>query len=135
MLFRRSEMEHSEDEHQLNLADSLMQSKSPSLDVNNLLVGSEVWFVEVVGLQNWRIDPRKAVNHVYNKDLHLVFKDKESHKGYSWERCKSDKVKRRLQHLYVPLFQVSAMPKDRYVCEILMHCCLKGSILHEHKLG
>ena len=28
------------------------------------------WVVE------WEIDPRKDINHVYNKDLHLLFKDK-----------------------------------------------------------
>ena len=96
-----------------------MQSKSSSLDVNNLLVGSEAWFAEVVGLQNWGIDPRKDVNHVYNKDLYLLFEDKVSYKGYSCERCKSEKVKRRLQQLYLRLFQVLTMPKDGYVCESL----------------
>ena len=43
-------MEHSEDEHHLDLVDSLAQSKSSLPDVNNLVVGSETWFVEVVGL-------------------------------------------------------------------------------------
>ena len=90
-------MKQFEDEHHLDLADSLVQSKSSLPDVNNLVVESEAWFAEVVGLQNWRIDPKKDVNHVYNKDLHLLFEDKVSHKGYSWERCKSEKVKRRLQ--------------------------------------
>ena len=52
MQFRLSEMEQSEDEHHLDLADSLVQSKSSSPDVNNLVVGSEAWFAEVVGLQN-----------------------------------------------------------------------------------
>ena len=76
-------MEHSEDEHHLNIVESLTQSKSSSPDVNNLVVGSEAWFAQVVGLQNWGIDPRKDVNHVYNKDLQLLFEDKVSHKGYS----------------------------------------------------
>ena len=110
-------MEHSEDEHQLDLAESLVQSKSPLLDLNDLLVGNEAWFAEVVGLQKWGINPQKDVNHVYNKDLHLLFKDKVSYKGYSWERCKSEKVKRRLQQLYPSMFQVPTMPKDGYVCE------------------
>ena len=79
----RSEMEHSEDEHHLDIVESLTQSKSSSPEVNNLVVGSEAWFAEVVGLQNWGIDPRKDVNHVYNKDLQLLFEDKVSHKGYS----------------------------------------------------
>ena len=35
-------MEHSEDEHHLDLVDSLMQSKSSSPDVNNLVVESGV---------------------------------------------------------------------------------------------
>ena len=61
----------------------MVQSKSSSPDVNNLVVGSEAWFAEVVGLQNWGIDPQKDVNHIYNKDLHLLFEDKVSHKGYS----------------------------------------------------
>ena len=97
MLFCRSEIEQSEDKHQLDLAKSLVQSKSLSLDINDLLVESEAWFGKVVGLQNWRIDSRKDVDHVYNKDLYLLFEDKVSYKGYSWERCKSEKVKRRLQ--------------------------------------
>ena len=97
-------MEQSKDEHHLDLVDSLVQSKSSSPDVNNLVVGSEAWFAEVVGLQNWGIDPWKDVNHVYNEDLHLLFEDKMSHKGYSWERCKLEKVKRKLQQLYLPLF-------------------------------
>ena len=97
-------MEHSEDDYHLEFVDSLMQSKSSSPDVNNLVVGSEAWFAEVVGLQNWGIDPWKDVNHVYNKDLQLLFENKVSHKGYSWERCKFEKVKRRLQQLYPPLF-------------------------------
>ena len=54
------------------------------------------------------------MNHVYNKDLHMLFEDKVSHKGYAWERCKSEKVKNRMEQLYRPLFQVSTMPKDGY---------------------
>ena len=43
-------MEQSEDEDHLDLTESLVQSKSSLPDVNNLVVGSKVWFAEVVGL-------------------------------------------------------------------------------------
>ena len=122
-------MEHSEDEHHLDIVESLTQSKSSSPDVNNLVMGSKAWFAEVVGLQNWGIDPQKDVNHVYNKDLQLLFEDKVSHKGYSWKRCKSDKVKRRLEQLYLPLFQAWTMLKDGYVCESLTRAVV-SEVLH-----
>ena len=80
-------------------------------------MGSEVWFEQVVGLQNWGIDPRKDVNHDYNKDLQLLFQDKVSHKGYSWESYKSKKVENMMEQFYKPLFPIPAMPKDGYVSE------------------
>ena len=64
MLFCESKMEHSSHKQQLDLAEFVAQSKSQLLDVNDLFVGSQVWFTEVVGLQNWGIDSRKDVNHV-----------------------------------------------------------------------
>ena len=57
------------------------------------------------------------MNHMYNKDLYMLREDKILHKGYSWKRCKSEKVKKRMEQLYRLLFQVPAMPKDKYVCE------------------
>ena len=47
-----SQMEHLEEEEQLDVEKSVAQSKSQLLEVDNFVVESEVWFVEVVGLQN-----------------------------------------------------------------------------------
>ena len=70
-----------------------------------------------MGLPNWGLDPRKDVNHVSNKDLLVLFEDKVSHKGYSWKQYKSSSVKKRMEELYKPLFQVNSIPKDGYMCE------------------
>ena len=44
--------------------------ETPTEDVSKIpKIGSEDWFREVVGLQNWRIDPLKDINHVINQDL------------------------------------------------------------------
>ena len=39
-------------------------------------MGSEAWFLKVVGLQNWSIDPRKDMNHINKKDLQMLFEDR-----------------------------------------------------------
>ena len=96
------------------------------LDGQDLLMESEAWFGQVVGLQNWSIDPRKDVNHVYNKDLLLLFQDKVSHKGYSWKSYKFEKVRNMMKQLYKPLFQILAMPKDGYVSESFTHAVVSG---------
>ena len=74
-------MEHLGKEQKLDLVELVVQNKSQLLHVDDLLVESEAWFAKVVGLQNWDIDLRKDVNHVYNKDLQLLFEDKIFHKG------------------------------------------------------
>ena len=43
---------------------------------SNLEVGCEDWFGEVVGLQNWGINPLRDINHVKNQDLQQIFGDK-----------------------------------------------------------
>ena len=111
-------MSTSGDEQQQQLVVYMAHSEAEETSCEDLLVhGSEAWFAEVVGLPNWSLDPRKDVNHVSNKDLLVLFEDKVSHKGYSWKQCKSLSVKKRMEELYKPLFQVNSMPKDGYVCE------------------
>ena len=106
------------DEQQQQLVVYRAHSEAEETSRGDLLVhGSEAWFAEVVGLPNWGLDPRMDVNHVSNKDLLILFEDKVSHKGYFWKQCKSSSVKKRMEELYKPLFQVNSMPKDGYMCE------------------
>ena len=118
------------------------QSEEEQAREESVLYGSAAWFAEVVGLPNWGLDPRKDVNHVSNKDLLVLFQDKVSHKGYVWEQCKSEAVKRRMEQMYPPLFQVASMPKDGYVCEsfaravvseVLMFTSMNWALLGEEK--
>ena len=138
----RGTMSTSGEEHGLDLAAVEAQSKEEQAREESVVHGSAAWFAEVVGLPNWGLDPRKDVNHVSNKDLLILFQDKVSHKGYAWEQCKSEAVKRRIEQMYPPLFQVASMPKDGYICEsfaravvseVLMFSSMNWALLGEEK--
>ena len=58
------------------------------LTTENPRLGSVHWFHEVVGLQNWGIDPIKDLNHVTNEDLLVIFEEKVQYKGYSYLKCR-----------------------------------------------
>ena len=47
-----------------------------------LQLGSESCFAEVVGLPNWGINPLRDMSHVKNADILEVFQRKVSHKDY-----------------------------------------------------
>ena len=105
-------------------AERIQASQSANLDETQTEdnkkiqeIGSEDWFREVVGLQNWRIDPLKDINHVKNQDLQRVFGDKVQMKGYSYHKCKSKRLKRRVEELYKPMFQQPDLPKEGYIHE------------------
>ena len=83
------------------------------------IVGSEAWFVEVVGLPNSGLDPRKDVNHIFNKDLLVVFVDKVSYKEYSWKQNKLAVVKKRMEEFYTTMNWAS-MAKEKGVARLRM---------------
>ena len=49
---------------------------SMGVDMDNLKVGFEAWFVERVGLPDWRIDPLTDLSHVKNEVLLKLLKRK-----------------------------------------------------------
>ena len=59
----------------------------------------------------------KDINHVKNQDLQWVFGDKVQMKGYSYHKCKSKRLKRRVEELYRPMFQQLDLPKEGYIPE------------------
>ena len=76
-----------------------------AISEQELQIGSENWFAEVVGLPNWRINPLKDLSHVKNAEILEVFQRKVSHKGYQIFECKSAKVKSRMEEIWKPIFQ------------------------------
>ena len=135
-------MSTSGEERGLDLVAVGAQSEEEQTREESVVHGSAAWFAEVVGLPNWGLDPRKDVNNVSNKDLLVLFLNKVSLKGYAWEQCKSEAMKRRLEQMYPPLFQVASMPKDGYVCEsfarnvvseVLMFTNMNWALLDEEK--
>ena len=74
--------------------------QSVGVDMHNLKVGFETWFVERVGLHDWGIDPLRDLNHVKNEVLLEVFEEKIPNKGYSIFKCKLDNVKEQMVELY-----------------------------------
>ena len=80
--------EHNQATQSANEGDSAFKDHSNSLEI-----GCEDWFREVVGLQNWGIDPLRDINHVKNQDLQQIFGKKVPMKGYSYLNCKSKKLK------------------------------------------
>ena len=80
--------EHNQGTQSANEGDSTFKDHS-----NNLEIGYEDWFREVVGLQSWGIDPLRDINHVKNQDLQQIFGEKVPMKGYSYLNCKSKMLK------------------------------------------
>ena len=70
-----------------------------------LQLGLESWFAEVVGLPNWGINPLRDLSHVKNADILEVFQRKVFHRGYQIRECKSAKVKSRMEEMWEPIFQ------------------------------
>ena len=70
-----------------------LQTKSGGKDCSeqDLQIGTENWFAEVVGLPNWGINPLRDLSHVQNGDLLEAFQRNVSHKGYQLAKCKSPK--------------------------------------------
>ena len=81
-----------------------------------LQIGSDIWFAEVVGLPNWGINPLRNLSHVKNADILEIFQRKVSHKGYQIFECKSDKVKSRMEELWEPLFRCKP-PENGFIPE------------------
>ena len=82
-------------EGDLEIGIESMQTKSGRKGSSNqeLQIGTEKWFAEVVGLPNWEINPPRDLFHVKNGDLLEAFQRKVSHKGYQLAECKSLKLK------------------------------------------
>ena len=116
--------EHNEGPQSAKEGDSSTKDQCSSLEV-----GCKDWFGEVVGLQNWGIDPLRDINHVKNEDLQQIFGDKVAMKGYSYLNCKSKKLMRRMEELYKPLFQQPKMPNGGYVPESFARAAV-SEVLH-----
>ena len=56
-----------------------MERASSDLEVQ---IGTEKWFVKIVGWPNWGINPLRDLFHVKNGDLLEAFQRKVSYKGY-----------------------------------------------------
>ena len=81
-----------------------------------LQIGTEKWFVEVVGLSNYGINSPRDLFHIKNGDLLEAFQRKVSHKGYKLAECKSPKVKARMEELWEEIFQCK-LPKSGFMPE------------------
>ena len=97
-------------------------------DQQEMNIGSEKWFAEIVGLPNWGINPLRDLFHVKNTDLFDVFQRKVSHKGYELAQCKSLKVKSRMEELWGPIFQCS-LPNKGYMPESFARAVV-SEVLH-----
>ena len=91
-------------------------------------MGSEDWFKDVVGLQNWGIDLLKDINHIKNSDLVEVFVDKVYNKGYTYFSCRSKKLKSIIEELYRAVFQ-SELPKEGFLPESFARAIV-SEVLH-----
>ena len=95
-----------------------MQTKSGGKGASDqeLQIGTENWFAEVVVLSNWKINPLRDLSHVKNGDLLEAFQRKVSHKGYQLAECKSSKVKARMEELWEAIFQCK-LPESGFMPE------------------
>jgi hypothetical protein len=80
--------------------------------------GDKMWFRVVVGLPYQGLDPSMDCNHVGNRELEAMFGGKKPNREYVYTNARLQKVKIRVEELYLPMYQVDRLPVD---------CCIPES--------
>jgi hypothetical protein len=66
--------------------------------------GSEHWIGFVVGLPTRGLDPGRDTSHVGDWELIRMFGERKHTKGYCFAAARSEKVRRRAEELYMPVY-------------------------------
>ena len=62
-----------EGESEIGVGSIQTKSGGKGSSEQELQIGTEIWFAEVVGLPNWGINPLRDLSHVQNGNLLEVF--------------------------------------------------------------
>jgi hypothetical protein len=79
--------------------------------------GDEMWFRVVVGLPHQRLDPSRDCNHVGDWELEAMFGPKKPMRGYVYTDARLDKIKVRVELLFLSIYQVDKLPLDGCIPE------------------
>ena len=67
-----------EGESEIGIESMQTKSEGKGSSDQELQIGTEKWFVEVVGLRNWGINPLRDLSHIKNGDLLEAFQRRVS---------------------------------------------------------
>jgi hypothetical protein len=90
---------------------------SSSMVESELERGDEMWFWVVVGLPYQGLDPSRDCNHMGNWELEAMFGPKKPMRGYVYFDAGLDKIKVRVEQLFLPMYQVDKLPLDGCIPE------------------
>jgi hypothetical protein len=79
--------------------------------------GDKMWFRVVVGLPYQGLDPSRDCNHVGDWELETMFGPKKPTRGYDYTDVQLDKIKVRVEQLFLSVYQIDKLPLDGYIPE------------------
>jgi hypothetical protein len=96
--------------------------------------GSKHWFGSVVGLSTRGLDPGWDTSHVVDWEVVRMFREQKYNKGYCFAAARSEKVKRRAEELYMPVYQEDKLPFDLYIRESFARAIV-SEICHDDRMN